>query len=254
MSILLVGKWESDVGYAWQMMAKFWIAIAKAYPTRRVILSFTRLRGVSPEIEAAGIECFEFPFDLSRPWDLVKFVRKHRITNIYFTDQPYSTWVYRLLRLAGVRKIIVHNHAPGMRASPQGVRRAAKSIAARLMGADSYIACSKFVLDRITNVGRVPDELCHLAQNGIVPNTLTRGDQTIRQELGLSPDTPAIVSCSRATQYKRIDHIIDAAATVRAARPNTPVCFIHCGDGPDLEAFAERIKKRCAGGYFKLLG
>jgi glycosyltransferase involved in cell wall biosynthesis len=253
-NLLLVGNWASDAGYAWRMMEQFWIALARAYPDRRVILCFPRIRSVNPELIAAGIEITEFKFDFTKPWELVQFIRRHRIGHLYLTDRPYMTWIYPLLRVSGVHSITVHDHAPGAYESPPAPKLAAKAIAVRLMGADAYIACSSFVMDRFKAAGRIPRKRCYLARNGTVPNLLRHTEQTIRQELGITPETIVIVSSARATRYKRIDNIIDAAAIVRASRPNVPLCFIHCGNGPDLEFFKQRIREKRLEGFFKLLG
>lgn len=253
-NLLMVGNWQSDAGYAWRMIEQFWIALARTYPDRRVVLVFPQVRSVSPELIAAGIEVIEFTFDLTKPWTLVQFIRQHEIGHLYLTDKPFISWVYPLLRLFGMRSIIVHDHAPGMHSVPHGLKRIAKSVAVRLIGADAFIACSRFVLNRSRKCGSVPAKRSYLARNGVRPNTLRRSEQTIRQELGLTHETLLIVSSARADRYKRIDDIIDAAAMVRAARPNVPLCFIHCGGGPDFEFFVQRIRDRGLEGYFRLLG
>ncbi len=253
-NLWLVGTWDSDAGYAWLMIDQFWIALARAYPDRKVILSFPKVGAFNPEFTAAGIEVAEFRFDLGTPWELVRFVRKYRIGYVYLTDRPYMSWVYSLLRLFGVRTIIVHDHGPGTHTPPHGLKRVLKSVAAHLMGADAYIACSRFVLDRFRDCGRIPAQRRYLARNGVVPNLLERNDATIRQELGLAADTLIIVSCARADRYKRVDHIIDAAALVRAARPHVPIVFIHCGGGPDFDFYAGRVREQNLEGYFRLLG
>ena len=253
-NLLLVGNWVSDAGYAWRMIEQFWIALARAYSDRRVILSFPKVSSVNPELTAAGIEIVEFAFDFTKPWDLVRFIRQYRIGHLYLTDRPYMTWLYPLFRLFGVRSIIVHAHSAPRTHMPHGLKRVAKSIAVRVIGADAYIACSRYVLDRFRDCGRIPANRRYLARNGIVPNTLQRGDQAIRQELNLAPDTLVVVSSARADRDKRIDNIIDAAAIVRAARPNIPICFLHCGGGPDFEFFAQQIREKSLEGYFRLLG
>lgn len=253
-NLWLVGSWVSDAGYAWLMIDQFWIALARAYSDRKVILSFPKVASFNPEFIAVGIEVVEFRFDLGKPRELVRFVRKYRIGHLYLTDRPHISWVYPLLRLFGVRSIIIHDHGPGTHTPPHGLKRVLKPVAVRLMGADAYIACSRFVLDRLRDCGRISAKRCYLARNGVVPNLLERSEQTIRQELGLAAGTLIIVSSARADRYKRIDHIIDAAALVRAARPHVPICFIHCGSGPAFDFYAGRVRDKNLEGYFRLLG
>src|SRR6185437_1215122 len=254
LNLLLVGNWESGVGYAWRMMEQFWVALARAYPDRKTVLCFPKVTTVNPDLVEAGIEIVEFNFDLARPLELARFIRQHQIGHLYLSDRAYSTWVYRLLRFAGVRTITVHDHTPGPRTVPKGLKRFAKGVSTRLMGADAYIATSNYVLDRLRNVALAPANRCFLAQNGVVPNTLTRQHETIRAELGISPHTLLVVSSSRATRYKRIDDIIEAAALLKAARPEANVRFIHCGNGPDFDFFSKLVMDRGLQGYYRLLG
>src|SRR5690606_40151560 len=75
----------------------------------------------------------------------------------------------------------------------------------------------------------LPEERCHLARNG-VDMALDIVPTDIRSELGLPSNAVVIVSCGRATRYKGVHHIIEAARRVNAH-------FVHLGDGPDLESF-----------------
>ena len=249
-NILLVGNWRSDTGYAWNMIERFWIAIADAFPNCRVLLCFPELGAVNPAIIAAGIEVFEFSFDFKTPAAIVKFCRTHKIGMIYFTDRPYTSPVYPLLRLSGVQNIIVHDHTPGSRTTPMGIKRIAKSIISRMFGADAYIACSEHVLARLTEVGCLSAEKCHLARNGI---DLSRFDDTpssIRKELDLPSDATLVVSCSRVHPYKRIDDIVDAAAFLN----DSTIHFIHIGDGPGFPALQKKIDSFYLNDRFTLLG
>lgn len=249
-NVLLVGNWRSDAGYAWKMIERFWIAIARALPDRRTILCFPEITRVDPEISAAGIELEQFAFDFRRPAAIARFCRDRDIELIYLTDRPYTSSMYPLLRAAGVRKIVVHDHTPGQRTEPSHLKRLAKTAKVRMFGADAYIACSEHVLERLTKVGCIDRERCHLALNGIDLSRFPHPHPTIRQELSLTPDTLLIVSCSRVHPYKRIFDIVDAAARVG----DLNVRFIHIGDGPAFEALQSRIRERGLDGRFTLLG
>jgi glycosyltransferase involved in cell wall biosynthesis len=244
--ILCVGNWESDVGYAWWLMERFWEAIATKYPGQ-VTISWKRLNAIPPRLQQTDARFVEYDFDVHRP-DLADFVRSHGFTHIYLTDQPYYCLAYAKLRMAGIKSIIVHDHAPGDRTRPTGVKRLAKQLAGRFRpcAADAYIAVSNFVLNRFSEIAQLPKARCHLAQNGI-DISIDEPAVDIRAELGIPPDALLVVSSSRATKYKRIDHIIQAAAAV-------PAYFIHCGDGPDLPEFQRQIQQLGLSGRFFLLG
>lgn len=245
----LVGNWESDVGYAWKMIERFWIELARNH-AGRTILTFPKVRGLSPELKTSGIEIIEFKFDFSRPKELVRFVREQDVGHLYLTDQLYSSSVYRKLRRAGVETITFHDHTPGGRTIPTGPKRFLKTLKTRFAGADAYIATTEYIRERHLNVVCAPPARCYVARNGVHPNLYTRAQSTIRQELGISPDTVLIVSSSRATAYKRIHEIVDAAMWLQ----DRDVCFIHCGRGNDTKYF-EALQERARGlNNFRLLG
>ncbi len=249
-NILLVGNWRSDTGYAWKMIERFWIAIARAFPDRQTFLCFPEVRTVNPEIPAAGIKVEEFAFDFRHPDVLAKFCRDRDVELIYLTDRPYTSRVYSRLRHSGVRRIVVHDHTPGQRTRPSAAKSVLKRMAARTLGADAYIACSEQVLERFVTVGCLPRARCHLARNGIDISQFPQPNPTIRAELKISPDTVLIVSCSRLHPYKRVHDIVDAAALLG----DLDVRFIHIGDGPDLALLQARIHAHSLEQRFTLLG
>lgn len=232
------------------MIERFWIAIAQSFPDRRTVLCFPKVATVNPAILAAGIEVKEFDFDFRRPAALAGFCYREGIELSYLTDRPYSSGIYPLLRASGVQKIAIHDHTPGQRTDPSPIRRIAKTAMTRMFGADAYIACSEHVLERLTKVGCIAPERCHLALNGIDLSRFPHPHPTIRQELSLSPNTLLAVSCSRAHPYKRIADIVDAAALLT----DLDLHFMHIGDGPELDALQSRIRKHSLDRRFTLLG
>lgn len=249
-NLLLVGNWRSDTGYAWKMIERFWIAIARAFPDRRTYLCFPEIAAVNPEFRAAGIEVEEFQVDFRRPAALVKFCRDRGIGLIYLTDRPYASRVYPRLRRNGVHRIIIHDHTPGRRTAPAALKGLLKRAQVRAFGADRYIASSEQVLDRLVTVGCVPRERCHLARNGIDLAQFPQPNSTIRSELSLSAHTVLVVSCSRLHPYKRVQDIVEAAALLK----DLDVHFLHIGDGPDSATLQTRIRERGLERRFTLLG
>lgn len=254
MTLHLVGNWPSDTGYAWKMIERLWINLARAYPGR-TILTFPKVTTISRDLQSSNIEIIEFDFNFSRPNEIVEFVRTHQIRHIYLSDRNYISPVYARLRMAGVRSITLHDHTPGIRSLPCPLKRFGKALAVRLMGADTYIATTPWVRQRHLNVVCAPEDRCRVATNGIEPNSYSRTDSTIRQDLGISDDTVLIASCSRASPYKRIHLIVEAAAIVVGLR--SKVCFIHIGKGPDEQYFRELqalISRKGLSAKFRLLG
>lgn len=232
------------------MIERFWLEIAQKFPERHKILCFPELGNTNPTLSAAGIEIVQFDFNFQKPIALYKFCRRHDIGLIYFTDRPYTSFIYYLLRRAKVQKIVIHDHTPGERTTPAGIKRIVKALNAHVFGADTYIACSDQVLARLTNVGCLPAHRCYLAQNGIDLMDFANAQSSIRTELSLPPDRLLVVSCSRVHPYKRITDIIDAAAQLR----NAKLHFIHIGDGPELFALRRKIHALNLDNQFTLLG
>jgi glycosyltransferase involved in cell wall biosynthesis len=258
-NILLVGNWPSDTGYAWWLMEAFWAAIAGRYKRdrREIVLCFPKINGLNPRLVESGIEAVEFDFDLAAPGRLAEFVQRHRIGYVYLTDKKYVSTTYARLRLAGVKGIIIHDHTPGERTPPAGLKRVLKSIVARLpgMSADAYVAVSPLVVDRFRRVACLPASKCHLATNGIDLDAFDAATPVdIRAELDLPSDSLVLVSCGRATRYKGIHRIIEAAALIRAQHGGRPIYFVHCGDGPDMEIFEQMVREQSLVGVFFLLG
>ena len=249
-NILLVGNWRSDTAYAWKMIEHFWLAIARTFADRQTILCFPEVATVSPEITDAGIKVVEFSFDFRNPRALIDFCLQHDIGLIYFTDRPYTSSVYRKLRAKGVRHIVIHDHAPGQRTRPSVIKSFWKKANARIYGADSYIACSEHVLNRLITVGCLPPNHCHLARNGLDLTPFSNPNPKIRKELALPPEVLLVVSCSRLHPYKRVSDIVDAAARVT----DLPLHFIHIGDGPEFNSLRDRIRDHGLDARFTLLG
>jgi len=224
--ILCVGNWESDVGYAWWLMERFWKAIAERYPGR-VTICYKKLTTVPKHLTDTDAQFLEYDFDINRT-DITDFVRQHGFRHLYLTDKPYLSLAYAKLRWAGVKTIVMHDHMPGERTEPSGIRRILKTAAGRVRpwGADAYIAVSELGMRRFARSCCLPAERCHLALNG-VDLSLNPKPVDIRAELGIPADSFVVVSSGRVTRYKGVQHIV-SASRIAAAH------FVHCGDGPDL--------------------
>jgi hypothetical protein len=132
--------------------------------------------------------------DLVRLW---RFLRTERIRNVYLADRPVRSWTYVLMRMAGVRRIVVHDHTSGARTPPAGLRRLAKR-AFRLMPgieADQVLAVSDYVARRQVEIGLVPAARVTRVWNGIrIPAQGPLDKAGLRAALHLPPDRPIIAS------------------------------------------------------------
>lgn len=247
-TVLMVGNFAPDEGFAWWLMENFWIELTEiAKPFGLDPLLIYRDPGAVPaSIHSAGIETEILPF-LVDEGDLVtalRLIRRRRVRVVYLTDRPFADQRYALLRMAGVQRIITHDHVPGDRPPLGGLKGRIKSVYNRLpmLTADRQLVVSPFVEARAVRSGRIPRDRISVVQNGIpeVECKDFRRDYTHRT-FGISPDQTICVMVGRAHRYKRVDFFIDVARQVGSSPEGTDVTFLFCGDGPHLDEFRSKV-------------
>ncbi len=261
-AIALVANYESDVGYAWWLMENFWavIALEAAARGRKCVLAYPIINTIPRIIQDAPIEIREFRFGRSSWKDVLRtarFLRDHKVESVYLTDWPYLHWGYLLWRLYGVTRIVMHDHTPGVRPPIRGVRGAIKRFlfSLRVFSCDQYVAVSKYVGRRHVENACVPSKLGVVVENGIVPfDPVTSARAGVRTRLQVPNDAFLIVLVSRATYYKGIDFAVRALASVLKQDPTASIYAVHCGDGPDLEAFKKLTTEENVADRFRFLG
>ncbi len=261
-TLLLVANYESDVGYAWWLMENFWRVIAvENSPQRPCLLVYPRIGVIPDAVATSPIETMEFRFTC-RSWgdvrEGIRLIRRRKVTSVYLTDWPYLHWVYFLWRLAGVRRIVLHDHTPGDRPAVTGVRGFVKRAlhATRVLSATSYVAVSSYVSTRLQVNCGVPARKCIVVTNGIHTFDCAGTDRAaIRDRLGIPKRAVLIVMVSRATVYKGLDFAIRVLAEVlRGPAMGEVVYAVHCGDGPDLERFREASREAGINDRLQFLG
>lgn len=243
--ILLVANWDSGVGYAWWLMESFWAALARAYsPTHRVVAAFPKVTTISPVLEQAPLEVVEEPFAGSSVADLkrqARFLRQNRVRVIYFSDR--ATWAFRFLwyRVSGVEVIVTHDHAPGLRTVPRGMKRLAKHWIHRIPGinVDAAVGATEFVRERLVETACVPASRCFAAPNGLPPAAPAIEPLDVHATFGIDPKRNVLVMAARANRYKNIGFVLDVLAGLEAAERES-LCFLFVGDGPHLDSFRQR--------------
>src|SRR5215468_4883865 len=162
-ALLCVVHYPSNAGFAWNYIEGLYADVADALHTDGVktYVSYPSLRG--PPVPLAGSAAEHIVLDATmESWSsivaTVRAVRRLRIRTIYFTDRGWWHWAFPILRIAGVRRIVAHDHTSGASDVPRGIKRVAKWIRARLpwISADRTIAVSEYVARRHREVGVVP--------------------------------------------------------------------------------------------------
>ena len=240
-SALLTSNFSNTTGFAWKFFHRLQNAVARELHGRGVgiCLSFASIDGdvrtIDPDIPSRSVE-----FDLAQhsPRELAAFLRflhNERVRYAYFTD--YRTWspLFPLMRLAGVRRFVVHDHIsvrdPYLPPPERGPRRAAKSALHRLPGlsANAVYACSTFVKERLARMACPADRIT-VIHHGI---DLDRFAGRCPAESG---GPVHIVLIARAVSDKGVPVLLQAAAALRAAGEDR-FRISYGGDGPELDSF-----------------
>lgn len=261
-AIALVANYESDVGYAWWLMENFWALIARSAQQqgRTAVLAYPRIGAIPELIRSSPIKIEQFRFSrasFGEALQTARFLKAHGVESVYLTDWPYLHWCYLLWRLHGVKRIVVHDHTPGVRPRIGGLRGFVKraTFALRLFSCNQYVAVSKYVGRRHIENACVPPHLDVVVENGIVPfdpSLVSR--EAMRERLGIPANAFLIVLVSRATYYKGLDQAVRCVAGAIAKEQDRPVYAVHCGDGPDLPAFRSQAESLGISKRFQFLG
>ena len=144
---------------------------------------------------------------------LIRFIRSRNVRALYMADQPAWHLAYPLLRRAGVRWIVVHDHTSGERKQLTGVRKRIKRLSRLIPGtlADRVVVVSDFVARRKVEVDLVPpDRLIRIWNAVTLPDDPSEGLDGFRARYGLPPERPLIMCAARATREKGIHHLLRA--------------------------------------------
>lgn len=241
-ALLLVANYDSDVGYAWWLMESFWVALANRYADQaNVLLAYPSISKVPSAIATAPIELTVANFmggSLGTVRAQLRLITDRRVRVMYLTDAPSLSWRYPLYRLAGVRRIVVHDHTPGRRTVPGPVKLLMKRILHRLpwLAADAMIGATPFVTRRHRDVVGFPPHRCFTAANGLPPSK--SGERlNVHATFGIPAHRRAMVAVSRAHHIKGIELVLDAIAELVITQGRRDLHFLFCGDGPHLDDF-----------------
>lgn len=241
-------KWDSNVGYAWWLMESYWIKLAEHYQdVLTPIVVYPSISTIPSEIEASPIHVHKEDFSkfcFKNLLNQLKFIKKHRVKYLYLTDSPIRHWVYISYRLMGIKKILVHDHTPGLRTRPTGLKLIVKKFLTRIPGynADLMIGATDFVTKRFIDVACAPPEKCVTVPNGIRLGT-TDTPKDIKEHFGIPFDRRVIVTIARANRYKGGFFALDVLKQLKQTYKLSNWHYIYLGDGPDREAFANRARE-----------
>lgn len=250
-ALLCVANFPANTGYAWDFIESLYAGIANrlaaqeirtwvAYPSMPALpqtLRGSQARAVELEVRLNSVRSMRAVLD---------FVRRNDVRTVYLADRASWHPSYAALRLAGVRRIVVHDHTSGRRTVPRGLKRWLKRMRHRVPGAlaDSVLAVSNYVADRKIEVDLLPPARVQRIWNSVVvPHPDPTARSRIRALFGLAPTRPVIACACRTTPEKGVVHLVRAFdRLIRGwAAASEPPALVYFGDGPALRQLrAER--------------
>ena len=210
-----------------------------------VCLSFAKLESPVTFIDN-DIPFKAFEFDphstaITNFFNLVRAIKEHSIKYVYFTDQPGRRWLYLLLSLFGVKKIIVHSRVsvaePYSPSPEKGIRRIVKTILGNTswITPDRIYAVSEFVRSRLVNKNCLPENKVVVILNGINLDKFDCGHYKINS------GRLHIFVGARAVGYKGVPVLIRAAYLLLNEHKIHNFIIEYAGDGPDLSKFTSEV-------------
>jgi glycosyltransferase involved in cell wall biosynthesis len=171
--------------------------------------------------------------------ETLRMVRRENIKALFISDGGALSPAFPLLRLAGVRGIVVQAIASGARTAPRGLKRLAKWLLIRSpFSATQVAAASEFVRILAIESALFPPARVTRVWNGVeIPPIRPDADLRTRKEFGLSPTRPLVASVSRASPEKGISYLLRAFDSVwREWREGQEKpALIYVGDGPEFD-------------------
>jgi glycosyltransferase involved in cell wall biosynthesis len=243
-TLLCVGNYPSNTGYAWDYIEGLYAGLADRLADRgwRTLVAYPAIS--APPRSLSGHLAEPVLLDVSlrdarSVAAVAEFVHRERVRVLYLTDRPASSVAFPILRAAGVRSIIVHDHTSGARTTPRGLKRELKGLLARMpaVNADRVVAVSGYVARRHVDVGRLPKDRVIVVWNGLpLPPESSLGRGHAHRELSLGLERPLIACAARAVPEKGIAHLMRAFGMVARQFDGPRPALVYVGDGPERPA------------------
>ncbi len=240
--VVMVANYPKGTGYAWWLMEHFWneIAIAAVAQSWQYVIIYPENAVGNDTGQSLSklnrLEAFLSNGGLRDVIEVYLLIRQLNIRSIYLTDRPFRSWKYFLLRLSGVKSIVVHDHTPGDRPPITGIKGLIKRLlnSIPVITASLFIAISPLMRQRhLLNV-RIPSSRIVTVTNGIVVRDLVpNARKLLLEEFGLASDCYIVCVVGRLTPHKRFDFAIKCIGKLAHENPESKPVLILVGDGPD---------------------
>jgi glycosyltransferase involved in cell wall biosynthesis len=263
-NLLCVSNFQSNVGFAWDFIEGLYAAMADRLAPAgvRTYVAYPELRS-SPRplagTTAIPIELAVNVRDRHMRRALLRFVRENDVRVVYLTDRPACSPLHTLLKRAGVRHIVVHDHSSGALPRPKGIKRLAKWMYARIptLCADVVVTVSDFVRERDIAASMLPSRRVLTVWNGIpLPAAAAPRSHRLRDLAGVSEDDTVLACCCRASPVKGVHHLLHAftRAFARLESAGVRPILVYIGDGPQLAELETIRDSSPVSGSIRFLG
>lgn len=251
-NLLCVANFPPEAGYAWQFIESLYASTADDLAVEGVEswVAYPNLDEPPPGLGDSEATPIELPIELGSPRSLLQLAREIRSRHIrvlYFSDRPSWHPAYAILRMAGIRRIVVHDHTSGARTPPRGLKRFLKSATRRFTPAlaDIFLAVSEYVGRRKLDVDLVPEDRVRVVLNSVhIPPRVDR--RSLRRAYDIPDERPVIACACRAAEYKGVQYLLRAFDALVPRLTSRPV-LVYFGDGPymdELRALRETLPAR----------
>lgn len=246
--LLAVVPFPANTGRAWDRLERLLASIADRLSPEgiRTVVAYPGVESPPRALEGSTAEWVDLDARLISAPSLratARIVFRENIKALFLSDLDTHSLYYPLVRLTGVRSIIVQAISSGAREPPRGPMRLAKWLAMRTPFAATRIAAaSDFVMDRTIKTMLFPRDRITRVWNGVeVPPPDPDAGRRTREEYGFSPEAPLVASVNRASPEKGISHLLRAFDEVWSswASSTAKPGLIYVGDGPEFEMLSE---------------
>ncbi len=250
---LFVANFSTNTGYAWDYIERLYVGIGgrlQAHGVRSVI-AYPFFCGQPNYLEGSVVKAVLLDATLNTYESVLqtrRFIKEENIKVVYLTDHPPYSPKYLVLREAGARHIVVHDHTSGVRTHPNFLKRVLKYCFARIPGclADDIVTVSEYVARRQVEIAQVPKSQVTCIWNGLPTPPLSIGSKDrLLKVLSVTKSRYVIGCACRATKEKGVEYLLLAFDELAKRAAEFSPLLIYVGDGPyfaTLEALRVSLK------------
>jgi glycosyltransferase involved in cell wall biosynthesis len=240
--VVFTMRYGNEIGYVWLTIARLRDLVARHLQDRaRCYIAYPHVS------EQAAYRPRWLTVDQANFYDyspknraiLAEYVRRRRIRTILFMSASPSEIDLDFLRQLGLETVNTENDSFDHEQRQSIWRSAAKFTLRRILKRqlhDVHVANSQAQFDFLASFAQIPRRRLRLIKDGVdTDRFLPAADADARRaacaEIGLDPEAIWIMAASQSRPEKRVEHIIEAARRIGAARPAADVRFFYVGDG-----------------------